>query len=1153
MSARGGGAGPSAPRGATETKTTETKTPLELHRFPDWRALRGFALREAEAATPDRSVALLVPTDGAAWVLDRFLRSELPLGAVAPFVTTAARALGDLLDDARDDTPDDTLDDAPEGDPEGDPKGAPAGAAPASRLMRETVLEEALAGGAEGEGAPPGAPELLAEPLLAFLDEQAADRSPTPGEEDAEAAAFEAFCDRVEPVFSEESETDRGAARLAALTGWLRGVARRYRNGLRERGRLDPEGVRRELVRQAESVRAARRWTRVVALGEGALAPADAEVFAALAPPEGLAWALPPGAPRPGLPPSLRAIDRAIDRESAGAAGDRPAAERVGERVGDRPGSLFAPAATAERLTVFAPEPAAAASGTPDAPDSPAPWVFVVTDRDDEMECAVRLLEIFRDEGPGRFRGFDRCAIVAQKPALYLPAAESAFAGAGIPFRTPEAAPLVAEPWAAALGDLLDFAERPEQLSRGLTLLRSPFLTAPGLPAPPPLSADRAERAFLRGVPTARPRAAADPGEPALFRVGLRDTLPVPAGQRAPAAGASEAASPSDPAPTGSDPARPRASDSGSDDSAPPRGIADSLRALAGRFRKAAPAGESAPGTHRKKNSPRRMAETEDDAAAAAVLERLADWADDLAPFRDPGADLGEAVSAVVEFVRARFSPEVPERREAPEGAEDRVPTDLDAVSGPREPGEESALVALVQAADSLTGVRAGGRERVADLLRRLLRRRKAPRRRADEGVQLVRAEDAPFGDFDGLVVLGLSDADWPGPRPSNIFYPQALLETATRERHADRRAAEVRLLRAFAESPRRTAAFVRAAHEDGFPAGVSPFEVELREALETGGARRRTLAPPAADRAPRRGNDSFPAPDPLPAALDRRAPSARALERTLSPSALDRYAESPAEFFARNVLYLDEERQLSDIAPPTERGLLLHEVLERGIPRLHQAGIAVETAPERALDLLDDTLREIARRWQLPTDDLRSERLWLFGHAAEPGALEWFLREQAAQGPFEPRNYEKELVAEIEPATAAALPLKIAGRADRVDTLPDGRLRVLEYKSGRFFSKPLQARLYARLLEAGGSVGPVYGIAYLGDRRWVGPDDKPSDSDQDETIRAIRDGLAVGDFGRPRNEPTFGMPLVSRHDLPEAAPDGSEEPGAPDPGPGVR
>lgn len=1144
MSARGGGAGPSAPRGATETKATEAKTtetktttPLELHRFPDWRALRGFALREAEAATPDRSVALIVPTEGAAWVLDRFLRSELPLGAVAPFVTTAARAFGDLLDDARDDTPDDTSDDAPEGDP----NDAPAGAAPASRLMRETVLEEALAAGAEGEGAPPGAPELLAEPLLAFLDEQAADRSPTPGEEE-EAAAFEVFCDRVEPVFSEESATDRGAARLAALTGWLRGVVRRYRNGLRERGRLDPEGVRRELVRQAESVRAARRWTRVVALGEGALKPADAEVFAALAPPEGLAWALPPGAPTPALPPSLRPIDRAIDRPAA-------------ERVGDRPGSLFAPAATAERLTVFAPEPAAdTASGTPDAPDSPAPWVFVVTDRDDEVESAIRLLETFRDESPERFRGFDRCAIAARKPALYLPAAESAFAGAGIPFRTPEAAPLVAEPWAAGLGDLLDFAERPEQLSRGLTLLRNPFLTAPDLPAPPPLSADRAERAFLRGVPTARPRAAADPGEPALFRVGLRDTLTVPAGQRAPAAGASEAASPSDPAPTGSDPARPRASDSGSDDSAPPGGIADSLRALAGRCRQAAPAGESAPGNHRKKDSPRRMAETEDDAAAAAVLERLADWADDLAPFRDPGADLGEAVSAVVEFVRARFSPEVPERREAPDSAEEPVPTDLDAPSGPREPGEESALVALVQAADSLKGVSAaGGRERVADLLRRLLRRRKAPRRRADEGVQLVRAEDAPFGDFDGLVVLGLSDADWPGPRPSNIFYPQALLEPATRERHADRRAAEVRLLRAFAESPRRTAAFVRAAHEDGFPAGVSPFEVELREALETGGARRRTLAPPAVERAARRGNGSRPAPDPLPAALDRRAPSAKALERTLSPSALDRYADSPAEFFARNVLYLDEERQLSDIAPPTERGLLLHEVLERGIPRLHQAGIAVETAPERALDLLDDTLREIARRWQLPTDDLRSERLWLFGHAAEPGALEWFLREQAAQGPFEPRNYEKELVAEIEPATAAALPLKIAGRADRVDTLPDGRLRVLEYKSGRFFSKPLQARLYARLLEAGGSAAPVYGIAYLGDRRWIGPDDKPSDSDQDETIRAIRDRLAVGDFGRPRNEPTFGMPLVSRHDLPEAAPDGSEEPGAPDPGPGVR
>ncbi len=1053
----------------TEADAATAGGRIEIGRFPDWRALRGFALREAKGATPDRSVALVVPTEGAAWVLDRFLRSELPLGAVAPSVLTAARAFGDLLEDT-------SNDDAP-----GDP---PAGGTPAGRLIRESLLEESLAAGAGAPGAPPGAPELLAEPLLALLDEQAADRSLTPPAE----AAFEALCDRVESRFSEERETDAGAARLAALTGWLRSVVRRYRKGLRERGELDPDGVRRELVRRAEAVRAARRWARVVALGEGALAPADLEVFAALAPPEGLAWALPPGAPEPGLPASVRPI--VLRSDSA------PGADAAAAPARARPGSLFAPTATEGPLSVFTPEPGAGEGAAP--PAATDARVFVVTDRDDEVERAARLLEAFRDEEAHSFRGFDRCAIVAQRPALYLPAAESVFAGAGIPFRSPEAMPLVAGPRAAGLGDLLDFAERPEQLSRGLALLRNPFLEAPDLPADPPRCADLAERSFVR--------------------LGLRDTVT--------AASRNDAAS----TPAGS----PGAAAAPDRDPAP--GVGPALRALAGRFHREVAKFESLSEDDR---SRRKLGEAEANSAAAAVLDLFARWTDDLARFRDPEADLREAVSAVVAFAGRHLSPEVPE------GAAERVSTEGDRPSRVRDSEEESAIVALAQTADSLEGVRSGGRERVAGLLRRMLLRRRAPRRRADEGVQLLRAADAPFGDFDCIVFLGLSDADWPGPRPSNIFYPRSLLEEATRIRHADRRSADIRLLRAFAELPHRAAAFVRAAHEDGFPCGVSPFEVELREALDASGARRRVFAPaPAVEATAEAGDRSSPAPPPpLPKGLDRRAPSAKALERTLSPTALDRYAGSPAEFFARNVLFLDEERLLSDIAAPTERGVLLHEVLERGIPRLYEAGIRIETDADRALDLLDDTLTEIAGEWELPEADLRSERLWLFGHAAEPGALEWFLREQAARGPSEPRCYEKRLAAEIESATATAPPLRVAGRADRVDTLGDGRLRVLEYKSGRFFAKPLQARLYARILEAGGSSRPEYGIAYCGDRRWVGPGDKPSDPEQDDTVRAIRDGLAAGDFRLPTDEPAFGMPLVSRHDLPDAAPESPAPP----------
>ena len=454
---------------------------------------------------------------------------------------------------------------------------------------------------------------------------------------------------------------------------------------------------------------------------------------------------------------------------------------------------------------------------------------------------------------------------------------------------------------------------------------------------------------------------------------------------------------------------------------------------------------------------------------------------------------------------------------------------------------------ALEQARAAAAGIRAEGKPGgVAGRLRRLFLRRGAPRRAPDAGVHLVSAADAVFGDYDFVVLLGLGDADWPGPRPTNIFFPPSALEAATRARHADRRRAEIRLLRTLASLPAQVFASSRPAQEDGFPAGRSVLEVELAEELERVGARLLHRPSAVADADPATGGHgprtAGPAP-PLPRFLDRRAPSAHALERPLSPTALDRYAESPAEFFARNVLYLDEEPELSDIAPPTERGLLLHEVLERGVPRLPPLGGRRASAEDldRALDLLEECLSEAARGMGLDETALRNEAMWLFGNEAEPGALEWFLLEDWGRGPAEPRDFELRLKGEVEPGTASAPPLVVSGRADRVDTLADGRLRVLEYKSGRLYRKPLQARLYARILEAGGRVAPDYAIAYFGDRRWAGPDESPAGPQQDETIRAVRDGLARGEFGLPGTEPLFGMPLVSRHDLADAPPTPSD------------
>ena len=1078
---------------------------IEIRRFGDRGDIRRFARTEAAQASAGRKVCLVAPSEGAVWVIENLLRSALDPGeagaAVLPQVVTASRALADLAGDL------------------------PEGRAAASRLARETVLEEALAAEVEASDAPPGEAGPLTGPLLAFLDEQAADSAVAPrnaddradhrtddaAEDRTDGTAFEAFCDRIGAELGEAAETDEGAARLGALTGWLRRVHRRYRDGLGDL--LDPDGLRRALLRAALTDRfRQRRWTRLAAFGEGALSPADCEVFAALGAPDGIAWALPTDAPLPPAPAGVefrevpaapRGVAHAGSPAVHGATGEEPAAapgnrnERVGRqrRSAGAPPGLFAasaPAPAPERaapeagpLSVFVPVPTAAGSDGRGEAGGIRP--FVETDRDDEARLAARLLAAFRERTSGIFGEFDRCAVVMQQPASYLGAVETAFSREGIPFRTPERPPLTTEPGAAGLGALLDFAEKPEFLPHGLTLLRDPFLRTEGLSRPPARAADLAERA--------------------LARWNVRATLP---GNDEPAAG---------------------------------------MRSLAGRFREAAARFESrAEADSGNGVSARERQEGREDAAAAEVLEVFSRWSEGLAAFRSREAGLEAAAAALLDFDRACFR-----RGRPPSGAAGPEKSDVvsDAVAG-----------ALEQARGAAAGIRAEGKPAgVAARLRRLFLRRRAPRRAPDAGVHLVSAADAVFGDYDFVVLLGLGDADWPGPRPTNIFFPPSALEAATRARRADRLRAEVRLLRALAGLPAQAFAFSRPAQEDGFPAGRSALEVELTEELERIGAR--PLPPPASaavDAGPapvgRGPRPADPAP-PLPRFLDRRAPSARVLERPLSPTALDRYAESPAEFFARNVLYLDEEPELSDIAPPTERGLLLHEVLERGVPRLPPLGGRTPAGEDldRALDILDESLSEAARKMGLDETALRNEAMWLFGNEAEPGALEWFLLEDWGRGPAEPRDFELRLKGEVEPGTASAPPLVVSGRADRVDTLADGRLRVLEYKSGRLYRKPLQARLYARILEAGGRVAPDYAIAYFGERRWAGPDESPAAPEQDETIRAVRDGLARGEFGLPGKEPLFGMPLVSRHDLPDApqaqpgtgAPTGAEAGSAPE------
>jgi RecB family exonuclease len=198
--------------------------------------------------------------------------------------------------------------------------------------------------------------------------------------------------------------------------------------------------------------------------------------------------------------------------------------------------------------------------------------------------------------------------------------------------------------------------------------------------------------------------------------------------------------------------------------------------------------------------------------------------------------------------------------------------------------------------------------------------------------------------------------------------------------------------------------------------------------------------------------------------------------------SHIERYLECPFKYFAGHILKLPEERDDESGLTPQERGQFLHDVFETFFREWQASGrAAITTGNVADAHALFAGVAE-TKLASLPDADRALERTHLLGSAAAPGLAERAFSFEIEQGgEVIERLLEHALEGEfVFGSGATERRVQLRAKADRIDLMDDGTLRVIDYKLGK-------APKASRALQL-----PVYGVcaeqhlAGRHDRTWT-------------------------------------------------------------------
>ena len=197
-------------------------------------------------------------------------------------------------------------------------------------------------------------------------------------------------------------------------------------------------------------------------------------------------------------------------------------------------------------------------------------------------------------------------------------------------------------------------------------------------------------------------------------------------------------------------------------------------------------------------------------------------------------------------------------------------------------------------------------------------------------------------------------------------------------------------------------------------------------------------------------------------------------LERGLSPSALNEYLGCSLKFYFSRLAKFQENDEVEEALGADGFGTVVHDALEQLLKpfELEKRDLTAADLPEIIQKVPAEVTRQLRQegeeRQARPDDGLNH----VLGQVATRLIRKYLesLPGQSGLLPLRIAAQETAMAATVFvdlPGRTTKLPVRVLGRADRIDALPDGRRRVVDYKTGLVERRELNLRGTVKPLNA--------------------------------------------------------------------------------------